>query len=90
MTTFKLEYPITAPDGTVITELQLRRLKGKEMKTVDVQPSDGKMGAALKYVALMNNLPPSVLDEIDGADMLDLIGEAAPFLVRGIGAMQSS
>lgn len=90
MKTFPLEFPITAPDGEVIAELRLRRLKGKEMKTVDVQPSDGKMGAALKYVALMNGLPPSVLDEIDGADMLELIGEAAPFLVRGTGGMQSS
>lgn len=88
--TYKLAYPVTAPDGELITELKLRRLKAREMKTVDPQPSDGKFGAALLFVALMNNLPNSVMDELDAADVLELIGEAAPFLARGDGETQSS
>lgn len=87
--TFTLSYPVTAPDGAEITELTLRRLKAKEMKVVDPQQADGKIGAVLKFVAVMNNLPNSVMDELDGADVLELIGECAPFLARGTGGTPS-
>lgn len=90
MTTFTLEYPIDMPDGTQLTEVQLRRLKGKEMKAIDIDKSDGKMGSVLKFVAAMNSLPVSTFDEMDGADMLALIGEASPFLARGTGETPSS
>jgi hypothetical protein len=90
MKTFTLEYPVTAPDGDEIKELKLRRLKGKEMKGVDLSPADGKIGGVLKFVAAMNDLPSSVMDELDGADVLELIGEASPFLARGTGATPSS
>jgi len=36
MKTFVLSYPVTLPDGEEIKELQLRRLKAKEMKPVDL------------------------------------------------------
>lgn len=87
--TFKLSYPVTAPDGAQIAELTLRRLKAKEMKAVDPQPSDGKIGAVLKFVAVMSNLPNSVMDELDGGDAMELIAEAAPFLARGTGETPS-
>lgn len=87
---FKLAYPVIAPDGAEIRELQLRRLKGKEIKRVDVDPADGKFGAIFKFVAEMNNLPVSVMDELDGGDVFELVAEVAPFLGRGPGAMPSS
>lgn len=90
MKTFQLAYPVTTPDGTEIKELVLRRLKAKEAKAVDPQPSDGKFGAVLKFVAVMNNLPASALDEMDGADMIELVGEVSPFLARGTGETPSS
>lgn len=88
--TFTLAYPVTAPDGAEITELSLRRLKAKEMKTVDPQPSDGKIGAVLKYVAVMSNVPAAVMDELDAADVLALVGEASDFLARGTGETPSA
>jgi len=90
MKTFTLAYPVTAPDGTVITEISLRRLKVKEMKTVDPQVADGKMGAILKYVAVMAGVPNAVMEELDGGDALALLDEAASFLDRGTGAKPSA
>lgn len=88
-TTYKLSFPIVAADGEEITELQLRRLKARELKLVDPQPADGKIGAVLRFVALMNNLPASTMDELDAADALALIGEASAFLAPGPGAQPS-
>jgi len=38
----------------------------------------------------MNNLPFSVMGELDGGDALELLSEASPFLARGTGATISS
>ncbi|SNT28989.1 Phage tail assembly chaperone protein, E, or 41 or 14 [Noviherbaspirillum humi] len=90
MKTYTLSFPVNAPDGGTITELTLRRLKAKEMKAVDLSPADGKVGGILKYVAIMSNVPLAVMDELDAADALQIVGEAADFLAPGTGATPSS
>lgn len=90
MKTFTLAYPVTAPDGTEVKELTLRRLKAREMKTVDPQSGDGKVGAVLKYVAVMAGVPSAVMDELDAADVLALMPEASDFLARGTGETPSA
>lgn len=89
-TTYELAFPITDATGYVITSLRLRRLKAKEMKVLNPKPSDGKFGAALQFIAVMNNLPEDVMEELDAVDVIELVGAAAPFLARGTGEPQSS
>ncbi len=79
-----LQFPLTHPDGTIIEELILRRLKAKELKTVAFKQGD-EMNAMLKLVAIMTALPEKLLDELDATDALNVCSEAAPFLGGGIG-----
>jgi hypothetical protein len=87
--TYSLAYPVTAPDGAQVTEFRLRRLKAKEMKHVDPERKDGQFGAVLKFVAIMSGVPDMVMDELDAADVIGLVAEAAPFLGSGTGATPS-
>lgn len=87
---YDLAFPIKAADGSDITFLKLRRLKGKEMKGIDPTPSDGKFGGMLKFVAEMNGLPAETLDELDAFDVIELVGKVTPFLGRGTGVTPSA
>lgn len=84
-----LDFPITAPDGFEIKVLQLKRLKARELKGVDLKPADGKFGGMLKFVAAMNGLPGDALDELDAADVIQLADKVSPFLSSGTGVTRS-
>ncbi len=85
-TVVKLNFPVKHPDGSIVDEIILRRLKAKDLKAVNFQQG-GEVGAMLKLIALMAALPERVLDELDAADALNVCKEAAPFLDGGTGLM---
>ncbi len=86
---FLLSEKLVLKDGTELTSLKLYRMKAGKMKTVELDPTDGKIGGVLKFVALMNGISPTELDELDGGDMLELVGEVSPFLARRTGGTPS-
>ena len=72
-----LKHPIEikAASGQVmetITELRLRRPKGKHLKATDA--AKGEVGKTLALIVAIAGIPASAADEIDGED-LAAIGE---------------
>lgn len=67
----KESVPLTIPvtfDGTEKTEIEVRRLKAKDLREVD----DFKGGGVEKTLHLIRRLsgwPPEAVDELDGADI---------------------
>lgn len=60
-----LEYPITTPEGTVISELTIRRAKAK-----DIRKMTGKteVEQSMALLSALTGLVPEDLDELDIAD----------------------
>lgn len=84
-TNYKLAYPITKPDGETITELQVRRVKARDMRDFEAQDfndeTDGVKMANF-YLLRLTNLVPEDLDEMDACDynhltklIIDLVKE---------------
>lgn len=61
-----------------ITELQLRRLKAKELRALDNAKGNGSM--LLTMLGLSAGLPPSAVDELDAEDAADAGTIVAGFL----------
>lgn len=75
---FKLNHPIQFGDRAV-TELQLRRPRGKDIRRFNLGPNSG----VADFLALAEKLaaePPALIDELDGEDALRLANEVAGFL----------
>lgn len=84
----RINYPLKHPvelknkEGQVvetITELNLRRLKGRDMR----QAIDGAKGQGAMTLALLARsagLPPSTIDELDGEDITAAGAIVADFL----------
>lgn len=53
-----------------ITELKLRKPKGKILKALD--RAEGEVGKTLALIAAMAGLPPSTMDELGPQDFVDL------------------
>lgn len=85
----KLGTPIVY-EGETITEITMSRPNGKMLRRVKPVEGDGSMGLILALVAEMNGLPSSAMDDMDGADVLEVVGEFAPFLEKRTGATQSA
>jgi hypothetical protein len=64
-----------------ITEVQLRRPKGKDIRAMD--RAEGDIGKTMALLARVSGLEPSVLDEMDGADVVALLELVAGFLPNG-------
>lgn len=65
VTKLALEYPITTPDGMVISELTIRRAKAK-----DIRKMTGKteLEQSMELLSALTGLVPEDLDELDIAD----------------------
>lgn len=85
---YALLQPVTikfkGPSGEreeVITEVQLRRPKGKDIRAMD--RVEGDIGKTMALLSRVSDLDPSVLDEMDGADVVELLERVAGFLPSG-------
>jgi hypothetical protein len=63
-------------EGKTLTELQFRRMKGKDVKVVDKFTSN--IDAAAYLICELSGNPPELFDEMDAADI-----EAATKIVEG-------
>lgn len=82
-----LKHPIERKDaeGNVvanITEVTLRRPKGKQMRAMD--SAKGAMGRTLALIAACGGLLPVEADELDGEDVLVLGERIADFLGQSL------
>lgn len=81
----KLIHPVDLKnvDGDVverITEVTLRRLKGRDLKTLDTVKGSGSM--VLRLIAVSAGLPPSTVEEFDVEDITAL-GEVVTGFIGG-------
>jgi hypothetical protein len=80
---YKLLFPVELRNTTgevieTITTLSLRRLKAKELRTLDNAKGSGTV--LLRMIALSSGLPPSTVDEMDAADAANAGATVASFL----------
>lgn len=71
-TTHKLAYPITLPDGKVISEIDVRRPKGKDFRLFEEKGFNTDTDAikiSRFYIQQLTSLVPEDIDELDGADI---------------------
>lgn len=73
--TLFLETPVTVM-SQALSDLTIKRPRGKEMRGLDAEK--GAVGAALKYLSTLANVPPSAVDQLDGADI-----KAAGDIIKG-------
>lgn len=71
-TTYQLKYPIHQPDGSVIESLQIRRIKGRDLRDFESQQFDTEkdnIKMANFYICRLTNILPEDLDEMDNEDI---------------------
>lgn len=71
-TTHKLVYPITLPDGQVITEIDVRRPKGKDFRLFEdkgFNPETDAIKISRFYIQQLTTLVPEDIDELDATDI---------------------
>lgn len=84
---YPLKYPIelrnTAGDVVdTLTELQLRRLRGKDLKDVANAVPKGHGEAMAVLICRCSGIPPSTFDQLDAEDVT-AIGEIATGFIGG-------
>lgn len=73
--TYTLQYPIHQPDGKVISELQVRRIKGKDLRDFENAGFDAEKDAIKMtnfYILRLTGILPEDLDEMDSTDVNNL------------------
>ncbi|MEQ5770004.1 phage tail assembly protein [Halomonas sp. H33-56] len=78
-TVVKLDQPIEHGSDT-IRELVIRRPKAKDFREL---PADPGMGDILSFAGDLASQPPSVIDELDVADMLKVVDAVGKFIPGG-------
>lgn len=74
-TTYTLKYPVDLPDGTRLTEINLRRMKGADQEAFENQRFDFEKDSykiTKFFIARLSTLVPEDINEIDGADITAL------------------
>lgn len=87
--TYKLRNPIAWGEET-ITELVIQRPKGKQMRSV---PSDIKAANLDVWLSMASQLaaqPPSVIDELDAEDAMEVVAIVAGFIGSSPGIGKTS
>ena len=79
MKRYKLHFPVEY-DGQAISELELKRPKGKHLKNLPDQP---KLSDMIVLAAKVSGLPLKVFDEMDGYDLGEVQEILGGFLTRG-------
>jgi len=64
-TKYKLQYPIEV-DGRTITEVNIRRPKTRDMKSLD--KGKGEVTGSIRLISHLTELTPAEVEEMDGKD----------------------
>jgi hypothetical protein len=84
--THKLLVPVEF-DGATVTEITLRRPKGRDMKRAANTGGSNPGDATAEMIANLAEISPKLLDELDGEDWLALAETVGNFMEgRGAGA----
>lgn len=70
--TYTLQYPVAVPDGTTITEVTIRRIKGSDQAAFESQGFDFEKDnykITKFFLTRLSNLIPEDIDEFDQADL---------------------
>ena len=67
--TYTLKYPVATPDGSTITEVTLRRLKGSDQAAYESQDFNAGYKITKFFLTRLSNLIPEDIDEFDQADL---------------------
>lgn len=79
--TITLAEPVEWGEDT-ITEVRLRKPKGKHFKKLPVDPKT--FGDIFPFVAAISDQPPAVLDELGTEDILEVMDAVADFIPGGL------
>lgn len=74
-----LNEPIEA-HGETLTVLRLRKPKGKDFKKISAMSMEKPFQMLLDFAALLAEVPPSALDELDHKDVQWVIETVGPFV----------
>jgi hypothetical protein len=94
--TFTLEYPVDvkAADGSItqVTSVTLRRMKARDLKHIKVNEDESTRDGAvmLPLVAVLTDLPLTVVEDIDMADMKKILDKLAFFSSGFLGTGKKS
>ncbi len=80
--TVDLEYPISDA-GETVSQLTLRRVKGKEFRQINLTALAEKGDALLAVIGQLAAIPPSSLDQLDGSDIVTLGEVVTGFFKHG-------
>lgn len=78
-TTVILTTPVEVA-GDLIEQIELRRPKGKDMKTL---PANMTTGDLIKLAVRLSGQLPVVFDEMDGYDLTEVLGAVGNFFTSG-------
>lgn len=72
-----LKHPFDFGSET-IESIELRRPKGKDLRTLPAEPNTGDI---LNLAAKLGGVTPSVIDEMDAEDVMEVVGAVQDFLL---------
>lgn len=74
-TTYKLKYPVALADGSELTEINLRRMKGSDQEAFENQKFDFDKDSykiTKFFIVRLSTLVPEDVNEIDNFDIQEL------------------
>ncbi len=91
MVTVELSYPVEREGQEPLTRVVLKRLRVREVAALEAAKERGEIAAIVAIVASLNDLPASVVEEIDASDIERITEALVPFLeaVGGSGGRSS-
>lgn len=80
MTEVKLDYPVEREGHPPLTRVLVRRLRVREIAAMEAARPQGEVAVIVALVASLNDLPTSLVEEIDAADIRKISEALVPFL----------
>jgi len=87
-TTYQLKFPVEYGDE-VITELKIRRAKGKHLRGLTIDALDS-VDVQMGLLASMSGQPPQVIDALDAVDVFAGLEVVGDFLSKTLPASKKS
>lgn len=79
----QLLVPVSMPDGSVLTEIRIPRLKAAHLRRIGGEPT---LGDILDILPDLCALPKAVVEDLDGADTVAIAEVVGDFLTPGAAA----
>lgn len=80
-----LEYPLDLPDGSVLSEITIRRPKAGDMAEIEAAGGDGKMSQGMAMLSVLTGIAIEVLNDLDLEDFTNASEKVADFFPQAKG-----